>query len=120
MPIDRVEVQFGAVQYTGEVEAIPATSKTTGNVTVNNMGSPGRAERFDVTFMLICGSGDDSSKENIFHWTERLAGLPRDTPYSEVELQAFRQLAPNLRAAADLIDQQIVEIDSQVSGQSPT
>ena len=114
--VSSVEFGFGTVQYVKEIEAVPASSKKTGNVTINNMATPGSPEHFLVTFMLSYGPDDGAlGRRNIFHWTEAVVGLPRTTPYSEVEAQAARQLAPSLRAAADAIEKQVEEFDGKAA-----
>jgi hypothetical protein len=65
--------------------------------------------------MLTCDPKEqDFARANIFHWSEVVTGLPHSTPYSEVEAQAARQLAPSLRSAADVIEKMVAEFDAKV------
>ena len=112
MAIGQVEFGYGSVQYVREVEATPTTTEVQGSVTINKIGSPGRDAYFLVTFMLTCEPDNDAEGDrNIFHWTEKVAGLARGTPYSEIEAHAARQLSPNLRSAADHIERMVADFD---------
>lgn len=103
--IKKLELGYGAVTFTKEVEATPTTVHKDGNVTVKNMGSPGRPSNFEVNFM-ISGDVELSGADfyNIFHLKVVIPGLAKETPYAEVEAQAFAQLAPMLRAFAQKIE----------------
>jgi len=112
-----VEFGYGTVRYNKAIEAIPATSKTTGNITINNSAQPGCPEHFLVTFMLSCGPNDRAMmSQNTFHWTEIVTGMTRSARYSEVEAKAARQLAPSLRSVADAIEKMVAEFDEKDRG----
>ncbi|HZW15430.1 MAG TPA: hypothetical protein VFF66_04150 [Brevundimonas sp.] len=106
----------GTVRYFSEVEPTPTTSKTTGNVTVNNMGQPGLPAYYEVTYMLSCdfeASGVEIT--NHVHWTAALTGVGRDAPYGEVEAEGARQIAPMLRSVADQIEKLVAEFDANLA-----
>jgi len=115
MTVESVEFGYGSVQFVKEIKPTPEKSDTKGNVTIKTVASPGQQEHFIVTFMLTCAEKEDSNfRANIFHWSEVVTGLPRTTSYGEVEAQAARQIAPNLRQAADAIEQLVAEFDAKV------
>lgn len=109
-----VNFGFGTIGYVPEQPAMPATTETKGNVTVNNMGSPGQAAFWEVTNMFSCiFEAEDETFSNIFHLTTRLPGTAGETPYIEIEAEAARQFAPMLRAVADSIEKQVAEFDAK-------
>lgn len=117
-----VNFEFGSVQYVSKIDPVPPSTRVEGNVTYNEIGSDGFPAYFKATFMLTCETqlGDtDKVMRNIFHWTEAMVGLARETPYSEVEAQAARQLAPSLRAVADQIEKLVAEFDQGKSAVKP-
>ena len=98
-------IRFGEVRYRKEVEPIPATSETKGNVTINNQGQPGVPEHFEVSFMLNCPFEDAPvDYSNVFHWTVIVLGHGKDTPYSKIEAEAARQIVPMLRDVAQRLE----------------
>lgn len=108
--LNELSFGFGQVEFRSAIAEVPATSKTTGNVTVNNAGSPGGLEHFATSFMLNARFAQDGIEfSNIFHWNSAVTGLARETPYSQVEDAAARQLAPMLRAVADRIEQLVAD-----------
>ena len=80
----------GTVRFVREVEAVPTTSETTGNVTVNNMGSDGVPAHYLVGFMVSADMAEGSiGGFNAFHietivpigsdhapWKRRCKSLP--------------------------------------------
>lgn len=115
MAKENVEFGFGSVQYIKEIEEVPATSKVTGNVTINNSGSPGVEGHFLVTFMLTHEDVNcSSSPRNIFHWTTAVFGMSQDASYAEVEAEAARQIAPALRDLATGVEKLVREFDEKV------
>ena len=109
-----VNFGFGTVGYISEEPAVPATTETKGNVTVNDMGSPGKAAFWEVSNMFSCTfEAGDETFSNIFHLTTRIPGSTGATPYIELEAEAARQYAPMLRAIADSIEKQVAEFDAK-------
>lgn len=110
-----VRFGYGAVTFHNEVKAKKATSKTTGNVTINNSAQPGSPAHFDVSFMLSCDLTEGGLDfTNIFHWSVMVvpeAGKP--ALYGEVEGEAARQLAPMLRAVANTIEAEVAKTDAK-------
>lgn len=105
--ITGVETGYGAVTFYKEIDPVPASSHRDGNVTVNNMGSPGRPSYFEASFMLDAGMESGGlSFHNIFHLKALVTGQPKDTPYAQVETEAYEQLAPMLRALAQALEDQ--------------
>lgn len=116
MTVESVEFSYGSVQFVKEIKPTPAKSDTKGNVTINTVATPGQREHFIVTFMLTCTAEEGSSlRANIFHWSEVVTGLPRTASYGEVEAQAARQIAPNLRQAADAVERLVAKFDASVT-----
>ncbi len=102
----------GQVEYRSEVEPVPPTSEKTGNVTVNVTGSEGVSAHYKVTFMIQAELEESNhALNNIFHWSLVVPSEDENASYRDVEDQAARQIAPTLRAVADLVDQQIAEFD---------
>jgi hypothetical protein len=111
---EEVNFGFGSVQFMKELEEVPASSKTHGNVTINNAGTPGKPEHFLVTFMLSCQDDDPVlDRENIFHWTVAVTGLPRNAPYADIEAEAARKLAPKLRKVSEAVEKMVQEFDAK-------
>lgn len=91
-PVKNVTISNGSVTYHDEVEA--------GLVEFESAPA-----FFEASFMLDAESEAGGLKvRNIFHLRTRVAGLPADTPYAEVEARAFEQLAPMLADLARQID----------------
>lgn len=106
--IKDVQIHHGEVKFVPEIEATPTTTKTEGNVTINNMGQPGYPAYFDVGFFIsvdIEESGLESM--NSIHWNVPVQRNDDTAPYREVETQAALLIAPMLRAAADLIEKKV-------------
>lgn len=104
----KVKFGNGSIAYRHKIEETPATSETTGNVTINDAGSPGRPSHFDTSFMLAVEGEEGGLKfSNVFHWNGIVISENQQAPYREIEDAAARQLAPALRAVADLIEQDI-------------
>jgi hypothetical protein len=113
---DLIDVAFGhgSVQLIPKVDAVPTTSKTTGNTTVNVVGSPEKPGYFQTSFMLSCDFSEAGREfSNIFHWTVVTPLGDKSVSYTEVEADAARQLAPMLRAAADKVEQLVAEFDAK-------
>jgi len=119
--VTTTEVEFGysSVVYRQEIPAVPTTTQRDGNVTINNIGTPGVPASFEVTSMITADhEAGDVKFHNIFHWKVVLVGLPKDAPYSEVDAEAARRLAPMLRDVADLIEQQVKAYDERSKADS--
>ena len=110
-----VGFESGQIAYQGTIEPTPATSTTSGNVTVTNTAQPGRPAHYDVSFTIHFETGDSPLQAaTIFSVHLRLPGFGRDAPYGQVESLAARQVAPVLRAVADQIEQQVAEFDAKL------
>lgn len=116
-----VSMGYGDISFTRKIEAVPGTSETTGNVTINNAGTVGKPSHFDTSFMISADAKvGDVEFTNIFHWKVVVLADSVDVPYSEVEEQAARQISPMLRAVADNIDQQLAEYDEKKKAKKET
>ena len=105
-----VDTGYGSITFYKEIEPVPASSHRDGNVTVNNIGSPGRAAYFEASFMLDAEMESGGlTFHNIFHLKALVTGQPNDTPYSKVETEAYEQLAPMLRSLAQALEDQAKE-----------
>jgi hypothetical protein len=111
-----IDVSFGhgTLRYFSAVDEVPATSKTTGNVTVNNMGSPGSPAYFEVSFMLSADFEEGGmTRTNIFHWNVSVLDMNIKSSYRDVESEAARKIGPMLRQLADSIEKQVAEYDAR-------
>ena len=91
-------VQFGngQVRYFSKIDPQPATSETTGNVTVNTAAIPGQPARYKVSFMLSFAADEDGlENHNVFHLTCLVPDENDWTPYRSIEDRAARQLVSN-------------------------
>jgi len=105
---------YGSVTYRYEIEAVPPSSKTEGNVTINNSGSPGCPAHYEVEPMItVDHDAGGVIFSNTFHWKVVVVGLPKNAPYSEIDAEAARQIAPMLRDAANLIEKQVADYDAR-------
>lgn len=99
----KVKFGNGSIAYRQEINATPETSETEGEVS-----NPGQPSHFKTSFMLnISGEEGGIEFSNVFHWDGVVLAEDHQTPYREIEDAAARQLAPALRAVADLIEQDI-------------
>lgn len=106
--IDGVEIRNGSVVFTRAVEEVPSSTKREGNVTINNVGSPGVPAYFEVSFMLNSNFSDGAIKSsNVFHWHCIVPAENSDQSYQKIEDDAARQIAPMLRELADLVEGQV-------------
>lgn len=104
----------GSIQYNGKVEAVPATSETTGNVTINNAGQDEVPAHFETAFMISAEINDGGLiVYNTFHWNDVVQADGAEVSYREIEDKAARRLAPMLRALADKIDQEMAGFDER-------
>jgi hypothetical protein len=108
--LPEVKVSFGELRYRSEVKEIPGTTETGGDLTWKTKGRPGLPEHFEATFTLSCKIKNGPLRfDNNFLWTTIVVGHGKDAPYSTVESEAVRQLAPELRAAAQRIEDMLRE-----------
>lgn len=112
-----VEFGYGRVSFNHAVEPVPASTQRNGNVTINNAAIPGRPAYFEISTMIRVQHEEEGIVfSNVLHLDVALTGLPKDTPYAEVDAQAARKLAPLLREIADSIEQQVAEYDAKLAG----
>ncbi|MDQ0454727.1 hypothetical protein [Rhizobium paknamense] len=112
--ITGVSLNNGNIVFVGAVPAVPPSSKTTGNLTINNPGSSGVDAHFKATFMVTVDmEADGIPFTNIFHWEDVVLSETDAVPYREIESIAARNLAPALRAAADQIEAAVQEYESR-------
>ena len=105
---------FGTVRFFGKIDPVPETVSRQGNVTIKNAAQPGQPAYFDVSYQLqFLADRDGISEFNVFTVSLPLTGISHDTPYSRVEGEAARQLAPMLRSFADEIEKLVAESEKQ-------
>lgn len=104
----------GQIHFVGKVDPVPATSKTTGIVTVNNAAQPGIEAHYKTSFMLDTQFDVDGiSVQNIFHWNSIILNDDENASYRSIEDQAARQIPLMLRAVADELDKEIAAFDAK-------
>jgi len=104
----------GSINYRGKIEAVPATSETTGNVTVNNAGRDAVPAHFETSFMLSAQVDNDGLIANsTFHWNDVVLSETAEVSYRSIEDAAARRIAPALRALADKIEEEIARFDGE-------
>jgi len=97
-----------AISFIPEDPGSPPSSTTTGNVTVNTEGVPGRPAYFEATYVIGGHLESDTVRlGSTLHIRVPVTGLPADAPYRTVELQAAARLPDALRSLADAIGKQI-------------
>lgn len=104
----------GEIFYVAKVPEVPATTETKGNVTINNMGSPGVPSYFEVSFRTVATFDHDGVHRD-FYLTPSIviSGHSKDSTFREIESKAARSVAPMLRAIADEIEQQVKDYDEK-------
>ncbi len=104
----------GDVTFYSKVDAVPASSETNGNVTINHSGKPEVPARFEVSFMLSV-TAEEAGLEfsNVFHLKTLVKEGDSNASYRQVESEAARHLAPMLRSVADKIEQNVAEFDAR-------
>jgi hypothetical protein len=108
-----VKLGFGHVLCVPAVPETPETHETGDDGVHIHTSSPAQEAYCEVQFMIDCSNKDLSNPiSNIFHWTVRLAGDKADVPYSQVEAEAARLVAPMLRDVADRVEKQVTEFDA--------
>jgi hypothetical protein len=108
--VTRASIGYGSVEYRKEVEAVPKSSKTTGNVTVNNMGSLGLPAHYKVNFYIGFDLQAEEIQENSYvSISVPLVGKSAEASYGEVEASAALQLPSLLRDLAAELEKQIGE-----------
>jgi hypothetical protein len=111
-----VGIQNGKVAFRNKVVAIPATSKTTGNVTIKNAAIPGTPEYFEVSFEITAEVEDQgASAYNLLSLTIPILDSERAV-YREVETRAALKIAPLLRSIADTVETMVSEGNKKSSG----
>lgn len=112
-----IDFGFGEVTFTKGIEAVPASTQVTGNVTINNSGSPAVPEFYTVAHQLSCKANDPAGVLfNLLTLNSHVFGLGLNAPYAEVEAEGARKIAPMLRAFADQIEDMVRQFDEQRNG----
>lgn len=114
LKLNDVGFGFGEVQCFSKVDAVPATTKVKGNVTIKNEGSPEIPTHYEVTHRVRCKFGEGLEETlNYLNWTVRLYGIDKKSPYHAIEAEAARHIAPMLRAVAQEIEDRVAEYDAE-------
>lgn len=109
------------IYWVNEIEAVPKTTKRDGNVTINNMGSPGRPGYFSVSFRMNAKFETGEISESLwFTPTVPIIGATKDISFGELEDQAMHELPAMFRALADDIERQITTWDAGLEDDSST
>lgn len=119
--ITTVEFGNGEIRFVAKVDPVPASSKTTGNVTVNNSAQPGSPAHYRTSFMLSTDLEEEGViASNVFHWNSVVLNDDQNASYRAIEDQAVRQIAPLLRAVADEMDKAVAEFDAREAAKTKT
>jgi len=111
----------GTVRFIPEIIATPETKKTTGNTTIINKATTGRAAYFEVSFFISeTHEVDEISASNMFHWKCAVPATKDARPYFDIESAAAHQIAPLLRELADLIDESVANTDKETAERKKT
>ena len=103
--VRETSVGFGTVRLIGKVDPVLETVEKHGNVTVRNAGSAGQPAYFEVAHQIQFYTEQSGiSLFNVFSLTIPLTDILPDTPYTQIELEAARQLALVLRSCAQQIE----------------
>ena len=121
MKLTDLQIQNGEVVFLQGQEARPATSETKGNVTINNAAVPGTPDRFEVTFALT-NSFDDGGIQvsSLIRLNTVVLGKGKESPYSVVEAEGARKIAPMLREMADAVERLVAKYDASESNENRT
>src|SRR4051812_28930475 len=112
--IQKLQIGNGQVAFVTKVDPTPTTSETSGSVTINNIGRPGKPAHYEITFSISVDSLEGRVEGyNTFLWNEIVLDERDDVPYREVEAKAARQIAPMLRAVADQVEKEVAAFDAR-------
>jgi hypothetical protein len=110
--LTEAKLGFGSVRCIPARPEVPETREQLDDGTHIHMGSPAREAFCEVDFRIECSYGsEEEGFSNVVLWSVRLAGDKADLPFSEVEAEAARLIAPMLRDVADSVEKQVVDFD---------
>jgi len=109
--IELEELRYPEISFSKAAPEVPATSETTGNVTINNPGRPAEPSFFEAMLNIPV----KTTWNGIDLHSGLFLRLPVPTasdmmPYRDVCELALDQLAPLLRSLADQIEQDLEEV----------
>lgn len=120
MPIENLQVGYGSIAFQRNIDPVPPSTKVSGNVTINNAGSPGSAAHYVSTHQISFSHKEGELDQfNVFSIGQVVPMNVIDTPYSEVELVAAQNLPELLRLAADEIEKQLAVANSENVSYNP-
>ena len=106
----------GNITFVRAAKTQPATSETTGNVTVHKEEKLGYPAHFVVKYTINADLEVDGIQANQMFFAECIVpAVEAASPYSDIEDAAAHQIAPTLRQLADLIEQAVAETDKAKS-----
>gem|GEM_PF-3027292 len=104
----------GSIEYVSATETIPASSKTEGNVTINQSEIQGTPAHFEVRHFIAATSEQDGMTcSNSFSWKTLVPAASPELPYHHVEDAAAHQIAAALRDLADAIEREVKLADDR-------
>ena len=107
-------IEHGEIAYVPEVPTVEPTSETTGNVTINNMGSPGTPAHFVVTFSTNATFETSGVRSSLYlRPNVVVTGESKESAFEAIEGLAAKCLAPMLREIADKIERQVEEYEAK-------
>ncbi len=105
--IELEELRYPGISFSKAAPAVPATSQTTGNVTVNNAGKPAEPSFFEAMLNIPVKTTWNEIDLHSGLFLRLPVPTPSDMmPYRDVCELALEQLAPLLRSLADQVEQE--------------
>lgn len=112
--IEVTDFKSGTIRFEKKIEAVPATTKTEGNVTINHTGSDEIPAHYVVDFTITAvETVNEIASYNYWSWSTVVLCDDEDASYRDIESQAARKAAPALRAVADQIETLVAEFDNK-------
>lgn len=114
MKLTEAIIPNAEIGWVNEIPAVPQSTKVEGNVTINNMGSPGVPSYFDATFSIHAKFEHKGVKQTLLLMPHvPILGETKEVAFGEIEGKALRKLGPMFRAIADDFDRQMAEWDAE-------
>jgi hypothetical protein len=111
--LKEVKLGNGSIEFVPKFEGRPASTETTGNVTINNSEIKGIQAHYTVSsFINSTYETDGIEFSNMFHWNCVVLEPSDHAAYRSVEDRAVRQIAPMLRALADKIEAELPDLET--------
>jgi hypothetical protein len=111
--LEEAFVQFGSVQYTRGVEAIPETRRQIGNDVHIVAGRDGAPAYFETSFWISADFRENGIlSHNYFKLDTNIFDQPKNATYQDLNNIGVQRLSGMLREIADALDAQIAAAEA--------